>query len=237
MMPPSTRSLMVIIHNRTHFTWTHTHTHTQELLIATRHILATDFKTGFITQIDTLLEESVLIGNGRTAFETLRPLAYTTLFDLIHHARNQLSLTQLSKVVRLYTANLHDSSLPFGIHTMSAKLLWHLFESILKARDLPEPAVPSIAYSQEIELRRTYLPRTTTALARYYSLWLTSHPYVPNHWIDDTGRGLFIRMLVAFANKLHSLKYQIPKLVASNVDGSSIDQLKGTYNHSYPWCL
>jgi transformation/transcription domain-associated protein len=100
--------------------------------------LATDYKTGFITQIDTLLEESVLIGHGRMAYETLRPLAYTTLFDLINLARSQLALSQLAKVVRLYTANLHDTTLPFGIHTMSAKLLWHLVESIIRAKDLTE---------------------------------------------------------------------------------------------------
>lgn len=29
----------------------------QELLVATRHVLATDFKRGFFTQIDTLLDE------------------------------------------------------------------------------------------------------------------------------------------------------------------------------------
>jgi transformation/transcription domain-associated protein len=44
----------------------------QELLIATRHILATDFRNGFVSQIDTLLDENVLIGTGRTSFETLR---------------------------------------------------------------------------------------------------------------------------------------------------------------------
>lgn len=44
----------------------------QELLIATRHILATDFRMGFIGHIDTLLDEKVLIGSGRTSFETLR---------------------------------------------------------------------------------------------------------------------------------------------------------------------
>jgi transformation/transcription domain-associated protein len=44
----------------------------KELLIATRHILATDFRVGFISQIDTLLDETVLIGTGRTSYETLR---------------------------------------------------------------------------------------------------------------------------------------------------------------------
>lgn len=46
--------------------------HSKELLIATRHILATDFRSGFVSQIDTLLDEQVLIGSGRTSFETIR---------------------------------------------------------------------------------------------------------------------------------------------------------------------
>jgi transformation/transcription domain-associated protein len=44
----------------------------QELLIATRHILATEFRAGFVSHIDTLLDEAVLIGTGRTSYETLR---------------------------------------------------------------------------------------------------------------------------------------------------------------------
>ena len=35
----------------------------RELLVATRHILQTDFRVGFFTKIDHLLDESVLIGS------------------------------------------------------------------------------------------------------------------------------------------------------------------------------
>lgn len=44
----------------------------KELLIATRHILATDFRTAFIPHIDPLLDEKVWIGSGRTSYESLR---------------------------------------------------------------------------------------------------------------------------------------------------------------------
>lgn len=59
----------------------------KELLVATRHILATEFREGFYQHIDMLLDESILIGDGKQFFETLRPLAYSTLADLIHHVR------------------------------------------------------------------------------------------------------------------------------------------------------
>jgi transformation/transcription domain-associated protein len=44
----------------------------KELLVATRHILSTDFRTAFVPKIDLLLNESVLIGTGVTAHDTLR---------------------------------------------------------------------------------------------------------------------------------------------------------------------
>jgi hypothetical protein len=48
--------------------------------------------------------------------------------------------------------------------------------------------------------------------------------------IIGLGRGLFVRMLDAFANKLHALKRQIPKLLqASSTDNTVLDQLKGKY--------
>ena len=107
----------------------------KELLIATRHILATDFRAGFSNEIDTLLDEKLLTGTGRTAYDTLRPLAYSTLVDLVHHVRIKLTLQQLSKIVYLYSRNIHDSSLPFTIQTMSAKLLLNLVEGIVRKND------------------------------------------------------------------------------------------------------
>lgn len=119
----------------------------QELLVATRHVLATDFRRGFFSQIDTLLDERyvsfyfreedvgtvdqssmckplstslastwdyfgltlfydsrVLVGTGRACYETLRPLAYSLLAELIHHVRLDLTLTQ---VVFLSAFSMH----------------------------------------------------------------------------------------------------------------------------------
>lgn len=108
----------------------------KELLIATRHILATEFRAGFFSHIDTLLDENVLIGTGRTAHDTLRPLAYSTLVDLVHHVRMELSLEQISKIVFLYSRNIHDDSLPFAIQTMSSKLLLNLVETIIQKNNI-----------------------------------------------------------------------------------------------------
>ncbi|XP_031475658.1 uncharacterized protein LOC116247605 isoform X2 [Nymphaea colorata] len=107
----------------------------RELLIATRHVLSTDFRQGFYKLIDTLLEERVLVGTGRLCFETLRPLAYSLLAELIHHVRADLSLAQLSRIVYLFSRNVHDSSLPVSVQTTCARLMLNLVESIYNKGD------------------------------------------------------------------------------------------------------
>ncbi|XP_028408078.1 transformation/transcription domain-associated protein-like isoform X2 [Dendronephthya gigantea] len=105
----------------------------KELLIAARHILVTDLRNRFVPQIDQLFDEDVLIGSGWTARESLRPLAYSTLADLVHHVRSHLPLQHLSLAVHLFSKNVHDESLPVSIQTMSCKLLLNLVEGIRKS--------------------------------------------------------------------------------------------------------
>uniref|UniRef100_A0A7I4F837 Non-specific serine/threonine protein kinase n=1 Tax=Physcomitrium patens TaxID=3218 RepID=A0A7I4F837_PHYPA len=106
----------------------------KELLVATRHVLATDFRRGFFPQIDTLLDERVLVGTGRACYETLRPLAYSLLAELIHHVRLDLSLPQLSRIVYLFSRNVHDSSLPLSVQTTCVRLMLNLVETIFGRR-------------------------------------------------------------------------------------------------------
>nr|XP_039255466.1 transformation/transcription domain-associated protein-like [Styela clava] len=108
----------------------------KELLIAVRHILATDLRTKFVPRMDSLLDEEILVSSGWSACETLRPLAYSTLADLAHHVRAQLSLSQLASAVHLFSKNVHDDSLPCSIQTMSCKLLLNLVEGITKKSEV-----------------------------------------------------------------------------------------------------
>lgn len=55
----------------------------KELLIAARHILATELRTKFVPYMDQLFDENILLGKGFTTHESLRPLAYSTLADLV----------------------------------------------------------------------------------------------------------------------------------------------------------
>ncbi|XVE82488.1 hypothetical protein DITRI_Ditri16bG0008800 [Diplodiscus trichospermus] len=104
----------------------------KELLVALKHVLSTDFKRGLFPLIDTLLEERVLVGTGRACFETLRPLAYSLLAEIVHHVRGDLSLLQLSRIIYLFSSNMHDASLSLGIHTTCARLMLNLVEPIFE---------------------------------------------------------------------------------------------------------
>ncbi|ESN91104.1 hypothetical protein HELRODRAFT_182259 [Helobdella robusta] len=106
----------------------------KELLIASRHILATDLRTKFVPHIEKLFDEDVLFGSGWTTHESLRftciPLAFSTLADLVHHIRQNLTMSDLQKAVNLFSKNVHDDTLPCSIQNMSCKLLLNLVECI-----------------------------------------------------------------------------------------------------------
>ncbi|XP_026678189.1 transformation/transcription domain-associated protein-like [Diaphorina citri] len=102
----------------------------KELLIAARHILQTDFRTNFVPHMSQLFEEDFQLGSGWTTHESLRPLVYSTLADLVHHVRQLLPMSDLIKAVHLFSKNIHDETLPTTIHTMSCKLLRNVVDFI-----------------------------------------------------------------------------------------------------------
>ena len=104
----------------------------KELLVAIRHIINFNFRKIFLGKIEDLLDERTLIGDGLTVYETMRPLAYSMLADLIHHVRDSLKPAQICKTVEVYTRNLLDNFPGTSFQTMSAKLLLNMAECIAK---------------------------------------------------------------------------------------------------------
>lgn len=100
----------------------------KELLVDFRHILASDFRKGFFKHLDFFIDETFLMGPGQQAYETLRPLAFSTIADLVHHAREYLSFAQLSKVVFMFAKSIHDVQLPVIIQTTSVRILMNIAE-------------------------------------------------------------------------------------------------------------
>lgn len=107
----------------------------KELLVAIRHIINFNFRKIFLRVIDQLLDERTLIGDGLTVYETMRPLAFSMLADLIHHVRDALEPGQIRKTVEVYTRNLQDNFPGTSFQTMSAKLLLNMAECIAKMPD------------------------------------------------------------------------------------------------------
>jgi hypothetical protein len=96
----------------------------KEILVAIRHILNTnDFKKGFYPHVDFIIDERLLIGPGRQAALSLRPMAYSTIADLISHIRESLSLPQLTKLIYTFSQNLFDPELALNVQMTCAKLL------------------------------------------------------------------------------------------------------------------
>ncbi|GMF03306.1 unnamed protein product [Ambrosiozyma monospora] len=109
----------------------------RELLHATRHILSTDFRKLFLPKIDMLFDDRVIIGDGLTAYETLRPLAYSIVADFIH-VNAQLSPQLIRKSVERYCMHLQDNTLAQTVDIMSAKLLLNLVDRITKMENKSE---------------------------------------------------------------------------------------------------
>ncbi|KAK9459333.1 uncharacterized protein V1516DRAFT_508906 [Lipomyces oligophaga] len=110
----------------------------KELLVATRHILSTDFRAIFIPKIELFLNTKVLLGDGLTVHETLRPLAYSMVADLLHHVRNELSANHIWLTIDVYMKNILDDSLAATFQSMSSKLLLNLVERIMNLPDKAE---------------------------------------------------------------------------------------------------
>ncbi|GMM37271.1 histone acetyltransferase [Saccharomycopsis crataegensis] len=104
----------------------------KELLHATRHILSTPYKTIFIPKLDLFFDESILLGDGLTCRETLRPLAYSTIADFVHNIRADLTSEQVWKAVSMFSKILQDDSLNANVTFMCAKLLLNLLERVVK---------------------------------------------------------------------------------------------------------
>ena len=118
----------------------------KELLVATRHVLsAADFRRGFYPYLDTLLNEEALVGTGQACFDTLRPLAYSFLAELVHHMRLELTLPQIRRTVHIFSRNVEDASLPLSIQMTCVRLMHHLVESIFRRRNDPTQAVEARA--------------------------------------------------------------------------------------------
>lgn len=120
----------------------------KELLVATRHLLNSEFRSGFYRHIDSMLDERLLMGTTSTSHSSshrpdptiIRPLACTTLSDFVQHVRTLLTMTQMSKVVCFFSRILHDVSLTLPLTTQytAVRTLLSVIDLIFHNKD-PDP--------------------------------------------------------------------------------------------------
>ena len=78
-------------------------------------------RSEFVPYIDKMFDEKLLFGSGWTAHETLRPLAYSTFADLIHHVRCAiLSNLIFSNIMLTFLTNVVFSNLIITQHFVMA---------------------------------------------------------------------------------------------------------------------
>ena len=139
----------------------------KELLVATRHLLNSDFRNGFFRHVDALLDERVLMGSHhRYSDQTiLRPLGYTTLSDLVHHVRSMLSMPQMSRVVCMFSRVLHDSSmtLPMSTQYTAVRTLLSVVDIVFHNKDRN----PQIGRDILVRILKTLVDKLSS-LKEYY---------------------------------------------------------------------
>ncbi|KDD75704.1 hypothetical protein H632_c541p1, partial [Helicosporidium sp. ATCC 50920] len=106
----------------------------RELLIALRNLLPTPFKVGLLPHMDEFLDEPFLVGRSPTCVEALRPLACSTVAELVASSKAELRLEQLRRVVRLYASLACDCSQAASLQGTSLRLLYNLVETLFQRR-------------------------------------------------------------------------------------------------------
>ncbi|KIK68099.1 hypothetical protein GYMLUDRAFT_36928 [Collybiopsis luxurians FD-317 M1] len=111
----------------------------KELIVVFRHLMATPYRRALLPQIDKLLDERLLLGDGLASKELLRAHVYTAVADLFHHLKPDLNTTQLTRIVHMYAKLFHNPALGNNLHTLFAKVLIGLSDAIL-TKETPQNA-------------------------------------------------------------------------------------------------
>lgn len=125
----------------------------QELMVVFRHLMGLPVRRALFPYLDKLFDENVLLGSGVGSKEMLRAAVYSAVADLVHHIRNELTATQLGRVVHVYSRIIHNPALGNNLHTMSAKMMFGLTEPII-AKETPQGAARLLGAMFETCLER-----------------------------------------------------------------------------------
>ncbi|KAF9453072.1 FAT-domain-containing protein [Macrolepiota fuliginosa MF-IS2] len=103
----------------------------KELMVVFRHLMSTNHRRVLFDHLDKLFDEHVLLGTGIASKEMLRVAVYSSVTDLVHHLRNDLTSAQLNHIVNSYSCLVHNPALGNNLHTLFAKMMFGLTDAIL----------------------------------------------------------------------------------------------------------
>ncbi|PFH52762.1 hypothetical protein AMATHDRAFT_1809 [Amanita thiersii Skay4041] len=111
----------------------------KELMVVFRHLLGTPHRKALFNQIDKLFDERVLLGTSIGTKEVLRTMVYSTVADLVHHLKNELTINQVTRIVHVYSRMLHNPAIGNNLHVLFAKMISGLVDSIV-SKETPQAA-------------------------------------------------------------------------------------------------
>ena len=79
-------------------------------------------------------------------FESTHANAYNTLAELMHYLRSKITLDQVSKVVHVFSKNLHDSSLNFQLELVSTRLILTVANDVANKRTSDQKEYRALAW-------------------------------------------------------------------------------------------
>ncbi|TDL29737.1 hypothetical protein BD410DRAFT_736870 [Rickenella mellea] len=118
---------------------THQSSGRRELMVVLRHLMGTQNRRALVPHMEKLFSERVLLGPAVGSQETLRPVAYSAIADLVHHVRGELTSTQLARIVHVYSNLVHNPHLSINVQMLCAKMMFNMTDAIL-SKDTPEQA-------------------------------------------------------------------------------------------------
>lgn len=103
------------------------------MIIATRHIITTEIKSGFSKHYDLFLSVDFFTGpKNNICSNFLNPIAFNTIADFVYHIRHDISGTLICDIFRRLNSAFFDDSQPISVQLMIIKLYINLIESFFK---------------------------------------------------------------------------------------------------------
>ena len=142
----------------------------KELLNCLRTALSNDeFKGGLVKHLDDLLDLETLVGSDKAVSEGLRQVGFIHLTELVLMCKQELSASQISKVVNLAIQNLLDSTAALALHVTSVRVLYNIVVDILFPRRPEDPCFREIL-SQILECMASKLDGLNVQIPRIISI-------------------------------------------------------------------